>query len=83
MNTWLALSIKLYPISKACDDQSKQTDTKHKKIEGYITEYLKLWFPYITYKNPIYHKLYTLICGLFFPLEVWHVRTSKYTRFWN
>ena len=66
MNTWLALSIELYPISKACNDQSKQTDTKHKKLEGHIAAYLKLWFPYITYKNPIYPKLHSLICGLIF-----------------
>ena len=66
MNTWLALSIELYPISKACNDQSKQTDTKHKKLKGHIAEYLKLWFQYITYKNPIYPKLHSLICGLIF-----------------
>ena len=66
MDTWLALAIELYPISKACNDQSKQNDTKHKKLEGHIAEYLKLWFPYITHKNPIYHKLHSLICGLIF-----------------
>ena len=29
MNTWLALSTELYPISKMCNDQSKQNRTKH------------------------------------------------------
>ena len=56
MDTWLALAIELYPISKACNDQSKQTHTKHKKFEGHIAKYLKLWLPYIGYKNPIFHK---------------------------
>ena len=82
MDTWLALAIQLYPISKACNDQSKQTHTKHEKLEGHTAVYLKLWFPYIDYKNPIFHKIHSLICGLiFFSWEVWHAWMSKCTRF--
>ena len=66
MDTWLALSTELYPISKICNDQSKQNLTKHKKLKDHIAAYILLWFPYIDYKNPIFHKLHSLMCGLIF-----------------
>ena len=66
MDASLALAIELYPISKTCKDQSKQTCTKYGKLEGHITAYFKLWFPYIDYKNPIFHNLHSLIYGLIF-----------------
>ena len=66
MDTWLALSTELLPISEACNDQSKQDVTKHETLKKHIAEYLKLWFPYIDTKNPIYHKLHSLMCGLIF-----------------
>ena len=64
MKTWLDLSTELLPFTEACNDQSKQDDTKHETLKKHIAEYLKLWFPYIDTKNPIYHKMHLSMCGL-------------------
>ena len=64
--TWLDLSTELLPFTEACNDQSKQDDTKHETLKKHIAEYLKLWSPYINTKNPIYHKLPSSMCCLFF-----------------
>ena len=66
MNTWLALSTELLPITEACNDQSKQDDTKHETLKKHIAEYLKLLLPYFDTKNSIYHKLHLSMCCLIF-----------------
>jgi hypothetical protein len=63
MDTWLALSNELHPISIICNDQSKLDDAKLAKFEGHISAFIKLWIPFITYKNWQYLKLHSLMCG--------------------
>ena len=70
MDTWLALSTELLPISEACNDKSKQDDTKNGTLKKHVAAYLKLWFPYIDTKNPIYHKLHSLMCGFIYFMGV-------------
>jgi len=63
MDRWLALSNEVHPISILCNDQSKLDDAKLAKLEGHIAAFIRLWRPFITYKNWQYYKLHTLTCG--------------------
>jgi hypothetical protein len=45
MDTWLALSDEVHPISILCNDQSKLDDAKLAKLEGHIPAFIKLWIP--------------------------------------
>lgn len=63
MDTWLALGSELLPISIICNDQEKQDESKIAKLESHIVAFIKLWMPFVTYKNWQFWKLHALLCN--------------------
>ena len=61
------------PLVLFFNDQGKQDDAKIAEFESHIVAYLKLWLPFVDYKNWQYYKLHCLMCGSLAFMKKFHM----------
>ena len=71
MDAWLGLAKEVHAISIICNDRTKQDDEKVAKYKNYMATFIRLWRPYVGYKNPFFRKLHSSLCGLLTTMEVY------------
>ena len=73
MERWIPLAHHLYHITDICHSQGKVDKEKLYKLKTHIASFVKNWFEFMNYKNPIFWKLRLLMCGLILCAEKYHM----------
>ena len=64
MDTWLGLAKEVHSVNIICNDQKKQDDEEVAIFKNHMANLMHLWRHYVGYKNPVFHKAHSLLCGL-------------------